>query len=59
MIPFLDGKKTYIVAAGVVLGGVSGIMTGDLTVQESVNQILMGLGLGSLRLGVSKNGIGK
>lgn len=48
----MQGKKTYMVAAGFVLVAVGQWMTGDATVAESVNQILMGLGLAGVRHGV-------
>lgn len=51
---FLSGKKTYIVVVGVVLVAVGGFLAGDLTLQEAINQTLMGFGLGALRMGVAK-----
>lgn len=49
----LEGKKTYIVAAGIILMAVGGLLSGDLTIQDAVQQGLTGLGLGTLRLGVA------
>ena len=49
----MEGKKTYIVAAGIVLMAVGGFLSGDLTALEAVQQGMTGLGLGTLRLGVA------
>ena len=48
----LQGKKTYIVALGIVLAAAGGFFAGELTVQEAIVQALTGLGLGTLRMGV-------
>lgn len=53
MKEFLPGVKTYIVALGVVLLGVGAWAHGDLTAFQAADQILAGLGLGALRLGVA------
>jgi len=49
---FLQGKKTYIVAAALVVYAVSGVVTGHMTGQEALLVVLNGLGLGALRAGV-------
>ena len=49
----LPGMKTYLVALGVVLVGVGGYFHGDLTAMAAVNQILAGLGLSALRIGIA------
>jgi hypothetical protein len=54
MQAFLDGKKTYIVAFGVVAASAVGFLTGDMTLAEAVMSALGGLGLGTLRAGVAK-----
>ena len=54
MIEWLQGKKTYIVAFGVIVAAAVGFLTGELTLQAAINQVLAGLGLGALRAGVSK-----
>ena len=46
------GKRTYIVAVGVVAIAVGGFLAGDLSLQEAINQGLVGLGLATLRMGV-------
>jgi hypothetical protein len=52
IIKYLEGKKTYIVAAIVfVLGGLQAI---GYPVPEYVYPLLGALGLGTLRAGVSK-----
>ena len=48
------GYKTYLVAALIVGTAVIGWLNGDATVQEAVNQVLAGLGLGALRNGLPK-----
>ena len=54
IITWLDNRKTYVVAAAVVVSGVYGWFMGDYSAQEAVNYIFAGLGLGALRHGVSK-----
>lgn len=49
MLKWLQGKKTYIVGAGLVLSAVGGFMHGDTTVIEAVALVLNGLGLAALR----------
>ena len=48
----LSGKKTYLVALGIILVAIGNFLVGDATLVEAVNQILLGLGLGALRLGI-------
>jgi hypothetical protein len=49
----LDGKKTFIVAIGIILVAVGQFLSGDIEVAAAVNQVLLGLGLGALRIGVN------
>ncbi len=51
---FLQGKKTYIVAVGVVVAAVVAFLTGELALADAVVRALEGLGLATLRAGVSK-----
>lgn len=51
---FLNGKKTYIVAAGIVVAAVVSFLTGELTLADALVRALEGLGLAGLRAGVSK-----
>lgn len=51
---YLNGKKTYIVAAVIVVQAVGAFLTGDIALGEALNQALTGLGLGTLRAGVAK-----
>ena len=51
----LQGKKTYIVAIGIVMAAAGGFFAGDATLQEAITQALTGLGLGALRMGVKKD----
>jgi hypothetical protein len=50
----LQGKKTYIVAAALVVYAVAGVYTGQLTQDAAITLVLNGLGLGALRAGISK-----
>ena len=51
---FLDGYKTYIVAAGAILTAVGGYLTGAVDAVTAINSVLAALGLSTLRHGVSK-----
>lgn len=53
---FLSGKKTYIVALGIIFVGVGSFAQGEVDVAGMLTYILNGLGLATLRLGVSKVG---
>jgi len=50
---FLSGKKTYVVAVGVVVSAVVAFLTGELSLADTVVRSLEGLGLATLRAGVS------
>lgn len=50
----LKGKKTYIVAAGMVLYAILGIVLGQITPDQGVLLILQGLGFAGLRHGIKK-----
>lgn len=50
----LDGKKTYLVGATLVVFAVSGVVTGNLTTEQAFFVVLNGLGFSSLRASVSK-----
>lgn len=52
----INGSKTYLVAAGVIMLAVGGFLTGDLSLNEAITQGMAGLGLGALRHGVGKAG---
>ena len=54
MANWLDGKKTYIAAAAVVVAALAGFLGGDLTLGQAVANALEGLGLAALRSGVAK-----
>jgi hypothetical protein len=53
-VKFLDGYKTYIVAAGAILTAVGGYLTGAIDAVTAINSVLAALGLSTLRHGVSK-----
>lgn len=59
LVGILEGKKTYIVAGLLVLVALVQTLTGDMSWSmffdsESFTTLLEGLGLASLRAGVSK-----
>ena len=49
----LQGKKTYIVAAGVVTSAIFSFLTGATDLQTTLVTALQGIGLATLRLGVT------
>lgn len=50
---YLQGKKTYLIAAIAVLSALLAFASGTADLFETVNTILIALGLGSLRSGVT------
>jgi len=54
MNDFLSGKKTYIVALGVIVAAAVSYATGELTLADAITRGLEGLGLATLRAGVAK-----
>ena len=48
----LEGKRTYIVAAGVVVSALVAFLTGEATLGQAVTTALEGAGLAALRAGV-------
>jgi hypothetical protein len=55
MLETLSGYKTYIVAAAMVLYGLSGLVLGEMDANAALTRILEGLGLSALRAGVKKS----
>ena len=57
MLSWLPGKKTYIIAAAMLVVGVVNMLTGEATgwamIMENSEILLEGLGLGALRKGVA------
>ncbi len=56
---WLKGKKTYIVAALMVIVSLLNVLTGEMTLGEffnsgNVHALLEGIGFGALRAGVTK-----
>ena len=49
---FFEGKKTYIIAAILVLFGLIGVYKGEITAMNAARTILEGLGLATLRMSV-------
>lgn len=54
MFGWLKGKKTYITGAGLILWGVFEYVTGDQA--SGANHVLEGVGLMTLRAGITKGG---
>lgn len=54
MNEFFSGKKTYIVAFGVVVAAGVAFFTGELSLGDAITRALEGLGLATLRAGVAK-----
>lgn len=48
----LQGYKTYIIAAIAVLSAILAYKTGQADLFETINAVLLALGLGTLRAGV-------
>jgi hypothetical protein len=46
----LEGKRTYIVAAGAIIAAVVSFILGDADLATAVNNALLGAGLATLRL---------
>lgn len=55
MKDILPGRKSYIVSASIILTGVCAYLHGDLSLLAAVTQVLGGLGLSALRLGISSS----
>ena len=51
---FLNGGKTYLSAAGIVLVAIGGFLSGQVDLVSAITQALAGLGLAGLRHGVTK-----
>lgn len=61
LISFFSGKKTYLVALSLIVSAIWPFIQGDITLGEvftgdKLQQILEGLGLWTLRVGVKKSG---
>ncbi len=54
MIQFLQGKKTYILSAIIVLKALYAYLSGD---PSALNLLLTGLTTATLRAGVTKSGL--
>lgn len=50
----MQGYKTYIVAAAVIVAAVASFVTGEATLKDAIITALEGLGLATLRAGVAK-----
>ena len=55
----LAGYKTYIVAVAIVLVGLGDFVQGTTDLTGFINQILGGLGLATLRVGINNYVAGK
>jgi hypothetical protein len=56
IIAWFSGRKTYILAGLTVAYGILGWCLGHLTQDQSIQVILTGLSVFSLRVGVKKSG---
>jgi len=50
---FLNGKKTYIVAALILVKGALMFFTGEANMLEAVDYVFASFGISTLRLGIS------
>ena len=50
----LNGRKSYLVAAAMVLYGVLGVLLGKVELNTAIMDVLMGLGIASVRHGIKK-----
>ena len=50
----LSGKKSYLVSLGLIVFGVSGVISHNMTSEQAITLVLNGLGLGSIRAGIAK-----
>lgn len=53
LIEFFNGKKTYILAIATVLYAIAGFVIGKVPGEEAIGLVLAGLGLSTLRAGVT------
>jgi len=49
----LEGKKTYSVVIAGILAAAAGYLTGDLTIAQTVEAVLIALGFATIRHGVT------
>ena len=49
----LEGKKTYIVAFGIIASAIGAFMSNQIDLMSAINQALTGLGLATLRIGIA------
>ena len=49
----LNGKKTYIVVLGGLAVVVGGFLQGTMDMAQAINQVVLLLGVGGLRMGVA------
>lgn len=52
MLAFLQGKKTYIAAAGLALVALASFLAGEIDMTTLAMRVLEAFGLGALRAGV-------
>ena len=53
MLDHLKGKKTYSLVIAGILAAMAGYLSGEMTVAQTVEAVLIALGLATLRHGVS------
>ena len=57
MFSWLEGKKTYLLAAATILGAISTYLAGAITFMQLVEAVMAALTAMSLRAGITKSGI--
>jgi len=55
LLTWLQGKKTYIVAAAGILTAIAAYASGTLDATQTIEACFAALGLSGLRAGVAKN----
>lgn len=53
VLELLQGKKSYIIAAAIILTALGAFLNGDVTLVQAIETVLAGLGLASLRAGIA------
>ena len=48
----LAGKRTYVVAVGIVLSALGAYMTGEMSLLLAINSAMIGLGFTTIRLSI-------
>lgn len=57
LLNFLPGYKSHLSAAGIVLTGILGFISGDFTLAESALMVFNGAGISGLRIAIATKGV--